>query len=491
MYAVSQPQLQQIAQQQAGAVQSDQQLQQRLKQQQQQQQALMQQAMLQQQSLYHAGLLAPLSQIEPIPSGNLPPGFDSSACRSVYVGNISVHVTEGLLAEVFGAVGPLEGCKLIKKEKSSYGFVDYYDHRSAANSILHLNGKQIYGQAIKVNWAYASGQREDTTGHYSIFVGDLSPEVTDAALFACFSIYPSCSDARVMWDQKSGRSRGFGFVSFRNQQDADNAINQMTGKTLGSRPIRCNWATKSSSGNQSDDKQTSEMQFASNASNNTSANGSADHNISAGTTAVGTGGQQKGGAQTSGPENNPSYTTVYIGNLPHEVTQTELHRQFLALGVGVIEDVRVQRDKGFGFVRYRSHEEAALAIQLANGRVICGKSIKCSWGSKPTPPGASSNALPPPSAPFQGVVAPQGLNQGYTAADILAYRQLNMSQAGAGQPLLPLSAQQGMGLGLGHGPMGVVGPNQNVYDNFQAGAGLPAAAAAAAAAMRQQIMYYQ
>lgn len=26
------------------------------------------------------------------------------------------------------------------------------------------------------------------------------------------------SDARVMWDQKTGRSRGFGFVSFRNQQ---------------------------------------------------------------------------------------------------------------------------------------------------------------------------------------------------------------------------------------------------------------------------------
>ena len=66
---------------------------------------------------------------------------------------------------------------------------------------------------------------------------------------------------------KSSRSRGFGFVSFRNQQDADNAINQMTGKTLGSRPIRCNWATKSSSGNQSDDKQTSEMKFFSNASN--------------------------------------------------------------------------------------------------------------------------------------------------------------------------------------------------------------------------------
>jgi len=30
-------------------------------------------------------------------------------------------------------------------------------------------------------------------GHYNIFVGDLSPEVTDATLFACFSVYTSCS----------------------------------------------------------------------------------------------------------------------------------------------------------------------------------------------------------------------------------------------------------------------------------------------------------
>lgn len=59
-----------------------------------------------------------------------------------------------------------------------------------------------------------------------------------------------------------------------------------------------------------------------------------------------------------------------------QVTQAELHRQFHLLGAGMIEDVRVQKDKGFGFVRYRTHEEAALAIQAANGRVICGKSVK-------------------------------------------------------------------------------------------------------------------
>ncbi|OMP10710.1 hypothetical protein COLO4_04340 [Corchorus olitorius] len=100
--------------------------------------------------------------------------------------------------------------------------------KSATLAILSLSGRHLFGQPIKVNWAYASGQREDTSGHFNVFVGDLNPEVTDAMLFGCFSVYPSCSGARVMWDQKTGRSRGFGFVSFRNQQDAQNAINDLS-----------------------------------------------------------------------------------------------------------------------------------------------------------------------------------------------------------------------------------------------------------------------
>ncbi|CAI0418981.1 unnamed protein product [Linum tenue] len=374
----------------------------------QHQQALMQQALMQQQSLYHPGLLAP-PQIEPIPSGNLPPGFDPSTCRSVYVGNIHTQVTEPLLQEVFASTGPVEGCKLIRKEKSSYGFIHYFDRRSAAIAIVSLNGRHLFGQPIKVNWAYASGQREDTSSHFNIFVGDLSPEVTDATLFACFSVFPTCSDARVMWDQKTGRSRGFGFVSFRNQQDAQSAINDLTED--GKEPTN-----------------------------------------------------------SDAPENNPQYTTVYVGNLAPEATQLDLHRHFHSLGAGVIEEVRVQRDKGFGFVRYSTHAEAALAIQMGNTQsFLCGKPIKCSWGSKPTPPGTSSNPLPPPAA------APM---PGLTANDLLAYeRQLAMSKMGGVHALMhphqhhPLK-QAAMGMSAG--------ASQAIYDG-----GFQSVAAA------QQMMYYQ
>ncbi|XP_043720654.1 oligouridylate-binding protein 1-like [Telopea speciosissima] len=420
--------------------------QQRLK---QQQQALMQQALLQQQqqqqSLYHPGLLAP-PQIEPIPSGNLPPGFDSSACRSVYVGNIHIQVTEQLLQEVFASTGALEGCKLIKKEKSSYGFVDYFDRRSAALAIVSLNGRHLFGQPIKVNWAYASGQREDTSGHFNIFVGDLSPEVTDATLFACFSVYPSCSDARVMWDQKTGRSRGFGFVSFRNQQDAQSAINDLTGKWLGSRQIRCNWATKGAGAN--DEKQNPDAKSVVELTNGTSEDGQEATN-------------------DDGPENNPQYTTVYVGNLSPEVTQLDLHRHFHSLGAGVIEEVRVQRDKGFGFVRYNTHVEAALAIQMGNARILCGKPVKCSWGSKPTPAGTVSTPLPPP------------FPQGISAGELLAYeRQLAISKMGGAQALMHPQAQHVLKqAAMG---MGAAGASQAIYDGgFQN------------VAATQQLMYYQ
>ncbi|KAH9652806.1 Oligouridylate-binding protein 1B [Citrus sinensis] len=412
-----------------------------------QQHRLKQQTMMQQQSLYqyHPSLLA-APQIEPILSGNLPPRFDASTCRSVYVGNIHPQVTNALLQEVFSSTGPLEGCKLIKKDKSSYGFVDYFDRRSAALAIVTLNGRHIFGQPIKVNWAYASSQREDTSGHFNVFVGDLSPEVTDATLFACFSVFPTCSDARVMWDQKTGRSRGFGFVSFRNQEDAQSAINDLNGKWLGNRQIRCNWAAKGATSG--DEKQSSDFKSVVELTNGTSEDGQEKSNEDA-------------------PENNPQYTTVYVGNLSSEVTSVDLHRHFHALCVGTIEDVRVQRDKGFGFVRYSTHPEAALAIQMGNARILCGKPIKCSWGSKPTPPGTSSTPLPPPPAPHL---------PGFSATDLAAYeRQIALSKIAGAQALMHPQAQHALKLG-----MGAAGASQAIYDSsgFQN------------VATTQQLMYY-
>ena len=58
---------------------------------------------------------------------------------------------------------------------------------------------------VRVNWAFQKEQREDTSQHCHIFVGDLSNEVNDRALFEAFEHCGDCSDARVMWDHATGR----------------------------------------------------------------------------------------------------------------------------------------------------------------------------------------------------------------------------------------------------------------------------------------------
>ena len=67
-------------------------------------------------------------------------------------------------------------------------------------------------------------------------------------LWFYLGFYGIISEARVMWDQSTGKSRGFGFVAFRERADAEQAIATMNGEWLGSRAIRCNWANQKNTG---------------------------------------------------------------------------------------------------------------------------------------------------------------------------------------------------------------------------------------------------
>ncbi|PIN21266.1 hypothetical protein CDL12_06056 [Handroanthus impetiginosus] len=210
------------------------------------------------------------------------------------------------------------------------------------------------------------------------------------------------SDAKVMWDQKTGRSRGFGIwiCLFR----------EPTEKWLGSRQIRCNWATKDVG--TSDDKQNSDAKK-----------------------------DVKEAVSSDAPENNPQYTIVYVGNLAPEEFRMEWKSKPLVIeklparqqeelikmfsfsnkfdynSFLTLKYYESQRDKGFGFVRYNTHTEAAMAISLGNTQsFLRGKQIK---GNKPTPPTRS--------APLPGL----------STVEILAYeRQLAISKMGGVHTLI-------------------------------------------------------
>jgi RNA recognition motif-containing protein len=75
-----------------------------------------------------------------------------------------------------------------------------------------------------------------------IFVGGLSWDTDDRSLQAAFESFGTVSDAKVITDRDTGRSRGFGFVTFEDGASAAKAIQEMEGQTLDGRTIRVNEA---------------------------------------------------------------------------------------------------------------------------------------------------------------------------------------------------------------------------------------------------------
>jgi len=80
---------------------------------------------------------------------------------------------------------------------------------------------------------------------FRIFCGDLGNDVTDEMLVRVFGKYSSFQKAKVVRDKRTNKTKGFGFVSFKDPQDFIKAMKEMNGKCLFSyyRPLP-GWDTK-------------------------------------------------------------------------------------------------------------------------------------------------------------------------------------------------------------------------------------------------------
>ncbi len=75
-----------------------------------------------------------------------------------------------------------------------------------------------------------------------VFVGSLAWETDSSSLQAAFGRFGAIEEATVISDRETGRSRGFGFVTFTDEGPAQQAISDMNGTELDGRPIVVNEA---------------------------------------------------------------------------------------------------------------------------------------------------------------------------------------------------------------------------------------------------------
>lgn len=298
------------------------------------------------------------------------------AKKAIYIGNLpTTGITQQQINDIFALAGDIKSIKLIGKStlntQGNYAFIEYDDPAAAQTAIDTMNGKwyafhlmtgrTLFGSTLKVNWAFQptslANAREETASHFTIFCGDLAPEVKDEDLAAAFNFYATVSDARVMWDMTTGRSRGYGFVAFKDRSDAERAIEEMNGAYIGSRAIRINWAKIKQT------TPTTQVAIVGEASTTVAPMSFQCLSITQQYTLV---------------LNQAPYqvTTIYIGNLSADTEAVDLMPLFDVYGDA--EDIKMHADRGFAFAKLKTHDTAALAIVQLQGVIVKGRPIKCS-----------------------------------------------------------------------------------------------------------------
>ena len=76
----------------------------------------------------------------------------------------------------------------------------------------------------------------------NIFVGNLAFTTTEDELAQLFEPFGTVSQARIATDRETGRSGGFGFVEMPNDAEAQEAIAELHGATIGGRQLTVNEA---------------------------------------------------------------------------------------------------------------------------------------------------------------------------------------------------------------------------------------------------------
>ncbi|CAL0331176.1 unnamed protein product [Lupinus luteus] len=97
--------------------------------------------------------------------------------------------------------------------------------------------KSIPRRAAGLTWEDPSLSEWPENDH-RVFCGDLGNEVNDDVLSKAFAKFPSFNMARVVRDKRSGKTKGYGFVSFADPADLAVAMKEMNGKYVGNRPIK-------------------------------------------------------------------------------------------------------------------------------------------------------------------------------------------------------------------------------------------------------------
>ena len=186
----------------------------------------------------------------------------------------------------------------------------------------------------------------------SLFIRSLAPTTTTESLTAFFSELFPVKHGTVVVDPETKQSRGYGFVSFADREDAERAKEELNGTELEGRKIRVEIAEP----RRRDHEATQDVQ-----------DGRSAREVS---------------KKDSDLEARKSPKLI-IRNLPWSIKTTEqlssLFRSYGKVKVATLPPMKKGLSAGFGFVVIRGRKNAEKALAGVNGKVIDGRTLAVDW----------------------------------------------------------------------------------------------------------------
>ncbi|XP_076325212.1 RNA-binding protein 39-like isoform X2 [Tachypleus tridentatus] len=170
--------------------------------------------------------------------------------RTVLCMQLSPRIRSRDLEEFFSSVGKVRDIKIIvdtrTRRSKGIAYVEFVDIESVSLA-CGLNGQKLLGIPIIVQpsqaeknraAALASNLQKGSYGPMRLYVGSLHFNITEDMLKGIFEPFGRIEKVELIRDTETGRSKGYGFITFYNSEDARKALDQLNGFELAGRPMK-------------------------------------------------------------------------------------------------------------------------------------------------------------------------------------------------------------------------------------------------------------
>jgi polyadenylate-binding protein len=277
------------------------------------------------------------------------PSMRKSGQGNIFIKNLDKSVDTRTLHDTFSQFGNILSCKVSMDDQANsrgFGFVQFETAEEANEAIAKVNGMLLEDKRLYVGPFQARNERDSVTGERkftNVYVKNIPDDVTDDKFKEAFAKHGEVTSAVVMRKQ-DGASKGFGFVNFKEADQAKAAVEALHGTKAfgGEKDLYAGRAEKES---ERKDKL-----------------------------------RKKYDAIRMDRLKNNQLVNLYIKNLDDSIDDEKLRTSFEQFGT--ITSAKVMRDKdrpeiskGFGFVCFSAPEEATRAVTAMNGQMLGTKPI--------------------------------------------------------------------------------------------------------------------